>query len=120
MQEQNTELKAPIGIYILAALFLLAPLGNIFFSFAGSGIENWYHPHIFFNLLSTIPVVDWLWLGGIFIAGIALLMRHKVSWLLAVLVLFIVLAMNSYRAFTLDEAMVSSDFIRVQILVSIL
>lgn len=122
MQQQahDSELKAPIGIYILAVLFLLAPLGNIFFSFAGAGIENWYHPDVFFNLLSTIPLTDWVWLGGIFIAGIALLLRHKMSWLFAVIVLFAVLIMNSYRAFTLDEALINTDFVRVQILISIL
>jgi hypothetical protein len=120
MSEQNSDLRSPVGIYILAVLFLLAPLGNIFFSFAGSGVENWYYPATFVSLLKTIPVVDWLWLIGIFVAGIALLLRHKLAWMFAVAALFVVLIMNTYRAFTLDESLMSTDFVRMQILVSIL
>jgi hypothetical protein len=120
MSEQNTDLKSPVGIYVLAILFMLAPLGNILFSFAGSGIANWYHPAIFINLLGTIPMVDWIWLLGIFIAGLSLILRHKMAWMVAVGVLLWVLAMNTYRAFTLDENMISADFVRMQILISIL
>jgi hypothetical protein len=120
MSEQNTDLKSPVGIYILGVLFMLAPVGNILFSFAGSGAENWYHPSVFVGLLSTIPWVDWIWLLGIFIAGVSLLLRHKMAWMVAVVVLLWVLAMNTYRAFTLDENMVSAEFVRMQILISIL
>jgi hypothetical protein len=120
MSAKNSDLRAPLGIYILAALFLLAPLGNIFFSFAASGIDNWFYPAKFIELLGAIPVVDWLWLGGIFIAGISLLLRHKSAWMTAVLVLLLVLLMNTYRAFTLDETQMNTEFVRVQILVSIL
>ncbi|MBS1971892.1 MAG: hypothetical protein JSU04_16395 [Bdellovibrionales bacterium] len=117
---QTQDLKQPIGIYILALLFMLAPLGNIIVSFAGSGVANWYHPAEFAELVKTIPVADWLWLAGIFIAGLALLMRHKSAWLIAVMALLIVLAMNTYRAFTIDDTVLNPEFVRVQILISIL
>jgi lysylphosphatidylglycerol synthetase-like protein (DUF2156 family) len=120
MSEQNSDLRSPVGIYILAVLFLVAPLGNIFFSFAGSGVANWYYPNVFLSLLSTIPVVDWMWLIGIFVAGVALLLRHKLAWMIAVASLFVVLIMNTYRAFTLDETLMTTDFVRMQILISIL
>ncbi|WP_413291476.1 PilZ domain-containing protein [Bdellovibrio sp. HCB337] len=119
-QEHSTDLKQPIGIYILALLFMLAPLGNIIVSFAGSGVPNWYYPGEFVELIKTIPVMDWLWLGGIFVAGLALLARHKSAWLIAVFSLLIVLAMNTYRAFTIDETVLNPEFVRVQILISIL
>ena len=119
-QEQSSDLKQPIGIYILALLFMLAPLGNIIVSFAGSGVSNWYNPAEFMELLKTIPLMDWLWLGGIFVAGAALLARHKSAWLVAVCALLVVLAMNTYRAFTIDDAVLNPEFVRVQILISIL
>lgn len=119
-QDQSSDLKQPVGIYILALLFMLAPLGNIILSFAGSGVDNWYYPREFFELMQTIPVMDWLWLGGIFISGAALLARHKSAWLVAVVALLLVLVMNTYRAFTIDETILNPEFVRVQILVSIL
>ncbi len=119
-QEQSSDLKQPIGIYILALLFMLAPLGNIIISFAGSGVANWYHPKEFIELVKTIPVVDWLWLTGIFIAGVSLLKVHKSAWLIAVIVLLVVLAVNTYRVFSIDETILNPEFVRVQILISIL
>ncbi|HEY8271969.1 MAG TPA: PilZ domain-containing protein [Pseudobdellovibrionaceae bacterium] len=119
-QEPSSDLKQPVGIYILAVLFMAAPLGNILVSFAGSGVLNWYYPQEFVELLKTIPVIDWLWLAGIFISGFALLLKHKMTWLLAVVSLLIVLGMNTYRAFTIDETVLNPEFVRVQILLSIL
>lgn len=119
-QEQSSDLKQPVGIYILALLFMLAPLGNIIVSFAGSGVANWYYPVEFFELVKTIHVMDWLWLAGIFVAGFALLVRHKSAWMVAVVALLVVLAMNTYRAFTIDETILNPEFVRIQILVSIL
>lgn len=120
MSQDTSDLKQPIGIYILALLFVLAPLGNIVVSFAGSGVANWYYPGQFIELVKTIPLMDWLWLAGIFIAGISLLKRHKSAWFMAVFALLIVLMMNTYRAFTIDETVLNPDFVRMQILISIL
>jgi len=120
MTQDKSELRQPIGIYILALLFMLAPLGNILISLAGSGVDRWYYPSQFVQLIETIPFADWLWLAGIFIAGISLMMRHKSAWLIAVVALFIVLGMNTYRAFTIDETVLNPEFVRMQILVSIL
>ncbi|MGZ3748616.1 MAG: PilZ domain-containing protein [Pseudobdellovibrionaceae bacterium] len=120
MSQESSDLKQPIGIYILAVLFMLAPLGNILVSFAGSGVLNWYYPSEFVELLKTIPLIDWFWLGGIFISGLSLLLRHKSAWLLAIGSLLVVLGMNTYRAFTIDETVLNPEFVRVQILISIL
>lgn len=120
MSQDTSDLKQPIGIYILALLFMLAPLGNIIVSFAGSGVANWYYPGEFVELVKTIPLMDWLWLAGIFVAGLSLLMRHKSAWLIAVFALLIVLTMNTYRAFTIDETILNPEFVRMQILISIL
>jgi lysylphosphatidylglycerol synthetase-like protein (DUF2156 family) len=119
-ESESQDLKQPIGIYILAFIFMLAPIGNILLSLAGSGIEGWYQPANLAQLVSTIPIGDWAWLAGIFIAGGTLLFRHKSAWMVAVVALLIVLCMNTYRAFTLDENVLNPDFVRMQILISIL
>lgn len=120
MSQDKSELKQPVGVYILAVLFMLAPIGNIILSFIASGVEGWYQPNIFLELLGTVPTADWIWLIAIFIAGFSLLMRHKSSWMTSVVVLLLVLGMNTYRAFTVDESALNPEFVRVQILVSIL
>ncbi|RYZ80328.1 MAG: PilZ domain-containing protein, partial [Proteobacteria bacterium] len=118
-KSKSSELKHPFGIYIIAVLFMIAPLGNILISFAGSGVENWYTPSMFVQLLATIPATDWLWLAGVFISGVALLIRHKTTWMFAVVVLLLVLGMNTMRAFNLEDAGVNPEFVRAQILISI-
>ncbi len=120
MSQDKSELKQPVGIYVLAVLFMLAPVGNIILSFIASGVDGWYRPDVFLDLLTTVPAADWAWLVAIFIAGASLLLRHKSSWMLSVVVLLMVLAMNTYRAFTVDENTLNPEFVRVQILVSIL
>jgi hypothetical protein len=120
MSEYVSDLKRPIGIYILALLFILAPIGNIFVSFAGSGVEGWYRPEVFSELMQTIPVPDWIWLAGIFFAGIALFLRHKSAWMIAVVALLLILVMNTVRAFNVDESSLNPEFVRMQILISIL
>ena len=120
MVQNNSDLRRPVGIYILAILFILAPIGNILISFGGSGVEGWYHPEIFPKLAAEIPLADWLWLFAIFIVGVALLLRHKSAWMAAVIVLLIVLVMNTFRAFNIDESALNAEFVRVQILMSIL
>ena len=56
-------LKRPTGVYFLAVLFMLAPIGNILISFAGSGVHDWYDPSVFTPFLMSIPALDWVWLG---------------------------------------------------------
>ncbi|MBC7372066.1 MAG: PilZ domain-containing protein [Bdellovibrionaceae bacterium] len=120
MVQNNSDLRRPIGIYILALLFILAPIGNIFISFAGSGVEGWYRPEVFSDLSAAIPFADWLWLAGIFIAGLSLLLRHKSAWVAGVFTLLVVLIMNTFRAFNVDENTLNPEFVRMQILISIL
>jgi hypothetical protein len=109
----NVELKRPLGVYILAFLFLLAPLGNIMISFAGSGVSNWYQPDIFTAFLKTIPLLDWAWLALLFLTGLLLFKAHKLSWTLAIATLFLVLLINVYRVYYVDTNSVDPQFLKV-------
>ncbi|KHD88818.1 MAG: hypothetical protein OM95_06765 [Bdellovibrio sp. ArHS] len=93
----QTPLKKPTGIYFLAVLFLLAPLGNLAISFAGSGVPHWYLPPTLFEFLKAVTPLDWVWLGLLFLSGILLFKPHKTSWTLAILSLVFVLVVNGYR-----------------------
>lgn len=116
----TTTLKKPVGVYFLAVLFLLAPIGNIFISFAGSGLQNWYEPTIFFALLQTVPLLDWLWLTLLFITGILLFRPHKLSWSIAIGVLVVVLIMNAFRIFSADANSIDPIFLKVFSLLAII
>jgi PilZ domain-containing protein len=110
--------KEPFLVYLLAMVFLLAPVANILVSFARSGMADWYHPAEFVALLRTIPAADWIWLAGTFVSGAALLLRHKSAWLLGVASLVVVLLFNTYRALQLDFSQ-NVDLIRAQIVFAV-
>lgn len=115
IRSSNNEigLKKPIGIYILALLFILAPVGNILISFAGAGVTNWYEPGIFFIFLQSIPAFDWVWLGLLVLAGILLFRPHKLSWSFAIVTLFLILCINAYRMFSADPSSITPQYLKV-------
>lgn len=106
-------LKKPVGVYILAILFIIAPLGNILISFAGAGVNNWYEPSIFFIFLQSIPMFDWIWLTLLFFAGISLFRPHKLSWSFAIATLLFVLFINAYRMFFADMSSITPQYLKV-------
>ncbi len=109
----NTALKKPTGVYIIAILFLLAPIGNILISFAGSGIKNWYDVGVLTPFLQSIPALDWIWLGLLFVTGILLFRPHKLSWSIAIFTLVLVLSINAYRLFKIDANSIDPIFLKV-------
>lgn len=113
-------LKKPIGVYFIAILFLIAPLGNLLISFAGSGVQNWHEASVVTAFLSTVPFYDWLWLGLIFLTGLLLFKPHKTSWTLALISLFVVLVINSYRLFSVDQNSIDPAFLKIFSIVSVL
>lgn len=113
MGDSSAVLKRPTGVYILAVLFILAPLGNILISFAGSGVQNWYEPQVFIPFLQTIPVLDWLWLGLLVLTGVLLFRPHKLSWTIAIISLLIVMGVNSYRIWQVDQNSIDPHFLKV-------
>lgn len=113
-------LKKATGIYILACLFILAPIGNILLSFAGSGVDLWYEPSVMAAFLATIPVLDWLWLSLLVLTGIMLFKPHKLSWSVAIFSLVFVLIINALRLFQQDANSINPTFLKVFASLSIL
>lgn len=113
-------MKRPTGIYFLAMLFLLAPIGNILISFAGSGLSNWHQPNVLTALLQTIPPLDWIWLGLLFVTGLLLLRPHKLSWSVAIITLLLVLGINAYRLYNIDTNSIDPLFLKVFSLLAII
>lgn len=116
----STPFKKPVGVYILAVLFLLAPLGNILISFAGSGLADWYSPSILMSLTQSIPWLDWLWLSLLFLTGILLFRPHKLTWSLAIVTLIFVLGINAFRLYSVDTNSIDPMFLKVFSVLAIL
>lgn len=112
-EKAQNELKKPVGVFALGILFILAPIGNIFISFLGSGLQNWFEPPIFMALLKTVTAFDWLWLGLLVLTGILLLRPHKLSWTVAICTLLLVLGINAYRLFFADANSIEPHFLKV-------
>jgi len=119
-QKAVVKLKKPIAVFVLAFLFILAPIGNIIISFVGSGIHNWYQPVIFASLLRTVSLVDWVWLCLLVMTGILLLKPHKLPWTLAIVTLIVVLAMNAFRLYQMDTNSIEPHFLKVFSVLAIL
>lgn len=111
--EASSSLKKPLGVYAMAIMFILAPLGNIIISFLGSGLTNWYEPPIFLALLQTVSAFDWIWLGLLFLTGVLLFIQHKLSWTVAILTLVVVLAINAIRVFQADPNSIEPHFLKI-------
>jgi hypothetical protein len=90
--------KAPIGVYILAGVYLLSPIGDILLSIRALGEPKWYEMGVALPFLPSITFANWLWLLSIFIAGIFLVLRHKWSWILAILILPISILFNYFNS----------------------
>ncbi|MFN3697322.1 MAG: hypothetical protein ACK4VO_07770 [Pseudobdellovibrio sp.] len=112
-KQSTVKLKKPVAIFVLAFLFILAPIGNIIISFIGSGIDNWYQPIIFASLLRSVNLIDWIWLTLLVITGILLLKPHKLPWTVAIVTLMFVLGMNAYRLYQMDTNSIEPHFLKV-------
>lgn len=116
----QSALKKPTGVYIIATLFLLAPFGNILISFAGSQVHNWYDLSVLGPFLQSIPALDWIWLGLLFVTGLLLFRPHKLSWSLAIFTLLLVLSINAYRLYHIDGNSIDPVFLKVFSLLAII
>lgn len=115
-----TPLKKPMGVYLLAILFLLAPIGNVIISFAGSGVSNWYDLSVLTVFLQSIPALEWIWLTLLFITGVLLFRPHKLSWSVAIFTLLVILSLNAYRLYNIDTNSIDPVFLKVFSLLAII
>jgi hypothetical protein len=109
----TTLLKKPTGVFLIALVFILAPFGNLIISFAGSGVSNWYNFNVIIPFLRSVPGLDWLWLGLLLLTGILLLRPHKLTWSLAIVTLLLVLIINTYRLFNVDQNSIDPHFLKI-------
>lgn len=86
--------EKPVFIYVLAILFLLAPVGNIALSLFAMGIPDWYQPGRILDFAAYVSSRDRIWLGLVFFAGLNLLRARKYSWILAMVSLAVVAVFN--------------------------
>ncbi len=91
--------KKPIGIYILAILFLIAPIGNIVFTLSTSNIPDWYNPKMFIELVSSMHLFDIITSFLLILSGLLLFKAHKTAWTLSLISLTLILGLNTYRIF---------------------
>lgn len=116
----TTALKKPTGVYLIAILFLLAPIGNILISFAGSGVNNWYDLGVLIPFVQSIPAFEWVWLGLLFLTGVLLFRPHKLSWSIAIITLLLILSINAYRLYHVDLNSIDPTFLKVFSLLAII
>lgn len=93
----EVQLKRPTGMYLMAVLFMLAPLGNLIVSFFGSEFSVIPSLANFLKFTQSVSDLDWLWLGLLFMTGALLLRARKATWTLAIVTLMLVLFVNLYR-----------------------
>lgn len=89
------QLKRPTGMYLMAILFILVPLGNLLISFVSSEYVN--SQSGFVSFAQSVSNLDWMWLGLLLLTGVLLLRAHKATWTLAIGTLMLVLFINLYR-----------------------
>lgn len=93
----ETQLKRPTAVYLLALLFVFAPVGNLLLSFSNSGDPHWYHADVMAKYLLSVGILDWAWLALVFVTGMLLFKPHKTTWTLSLVCLLVVTSINSYR-----------------------
>lgn len=99
----KTKSKLPIVLKALSVALIVSPIGNFFWSAYMAGAEPYDLAKIG-ELLTRIPFVDWVWNLLLVISGVLILLRRKLSWLVAIASIFLCTAINLYKYFVLPEA----------------
>ena len=115
-----SRLKKPFLLEVIIYSFLIAPFGNLLTTAALTGREDWYHPRVWVFILQNSPVIDFVWLGSIFAAGILLTLRHRTAWLVAISSLSLTFLINFRNLYQLSSLNSLSAIHLSQILVSLL
>ncbi len=115
-----SKLKKPFILEVVIYSFLIAPFGNLLSTAALTGRPDWYMPHIWMLILQNSPVIDFVWLGSIFVSGVLLTLRHRTAWLLAIASLSLTFVINFRNLHELSSANALSALHMTQILVSLL
>ncbi len=118
--DKKQEIKKPFALQVLIYSFLLAPFGNIAMTAATLGIVDWYRPAIFYEILTNVQTLDYVWLGLIFLSGVLLMVRHKTAWLVAITALVFTVCINIINLIEILQTGSPSLMASAQIMVSLL
>ena len=111
------KLKKPVIVYVFAALFMLAPLGNTAMSiFVLYPSAMWLDLGTWQNLINNFMPSTWLWMGLEIVAGIGLFFQRKSTWTFALGVLvfsilyqlFVVYPLKQYPTAAIVTAVMST------------
>lgn len=75
--------KKPAWIYLISAVLIFSPLGNLLWSLASMKVPDWYKPSVWIYWSHYFTVPTWGLLGLLFVAGISLLFVRRWSWALS-------------------------------------
>lgn len=114
---KNVTLQKPLGVVLIAYIFILVPIINLLLSFSNSGLPDWYEPFTLIALFRDVPILDLIWIALLFIAGVLLLKPGKVTWFSAVGALLIVILINSFRIATKDP-LLETAYVRWEMMFS--
>ncbi len=82
--------KKPLWIYLAAFILMVTPLGNLLYSLASLGVQDWYHPRTWGYWLQFVNPSTWILLSLIFSSGILLLVVRKWTWTLSLVCLGVI------------------------------
>lgn len=97
MANKNNGPQTSLVVLALGILFLLAPGGNVAVSLYALGVDQWYSPLAWVQVIPEMTVFSQVWLILVFLSGILILLRHKLAWAIAIFVMAIVLALNIFN-----------------------
>lgn len=92
-------LRKPWFVFLIGACFLLAPLGNLILSLKMIGNSGWYLPSQWYYWSLRLEPSEYLWIFLTMVAGGSLMIRHKLSWLVAISALMVVSVISIIRFF---------------------
>lgn len=99
----KTKSKLPIVLKILSVALILSPFGNFFWSAYMAGAEP-YELGKIGELLTRVPWLDWLWNLLLVVSGVLILLRRKLSWVVAIASILLCTAINLFKYLSLPEA----------------
>lgn len=103
MAGKTSNVKLPLVLRALSVALILCPIGNFLISFYMSDISQKMALSQIGEILPMIPPLDWLWNGLIALSGVLILLRRKLSWLIAIASIFFCTAINFYKFFTYES-----------------
>jgi hypothetical protein len=89
----------PRWVFVIAFLFMLAPVGNFVSTLAMMRIADWWTPRVWIHWAQWISPGAWGIMTMLFLSGLGLLFVNRLSWIFASICLLTVLGFNLFYVF---------------------